>query len=60
MTSTLEHGEQVAFVDWFRATFPSILIYAIPNGGKRSITEAKRKALCPASLTCTFPRGNSA
>jgi len=42
MTSTLEHGEQVAFVNWFRATFPSILIYAIPNGGKRSITEAKR------------------
>ena len=29
-------------MDWFRATFPSILIYAIPNGGKRSITEAKR------------------
>ena len=40
--STLEHGEQVEFVRWFRARFPTILIYAVPNGGKRSMTEAKR------------------
>ena len=42
MKSSLEHGEQVTFVRWFRATFPDVLIYAIPNGGKRAITEAKR------------------
>ena len=42
MKSSLEHGEQVAFVRWFRATFPSVLIFAIPNGGKRGISEAKR------------------
>ena len=40
--STLEHGEQVEFVRWFRARFSTVMIYAIPNGGKRSITEAKR------------------
>lgn len=33
--STLEHGEQVAFVRWFRASFPDVRIIAIPNGGKR-------------------------
>ena len=42
MMSNLEHGEHVVFVNWFRATFSNIMIYAIPNGGKRSITEAKR------------------
>jgi len=40
--STLEHGEQVAFVRWFRATFPGVLIYAIPNGGRRGKAEALR------------------
>lgn len=30
-----EHNEQVAFVNWFRATYPGVLIFAIPNGGIR-------------------------
>lgn len=42
MKSKLEHGEQVAFINWFRATFPDVLIFAIPNGGKRAMSEAKR------------------
>lgn len=42
MKSSLEHGEQVAFVNWFRATYPDVLIFAIPNGGKRGKGEAKR------------------
>ena len=42
MPSYLEHGEQVTFVNWFRASFPSVRIFAIPNGGKRGKAEAKR------------------
>jgi len=30
-----EHLEQVQFVNWARATYPDLLIYAIPNGGFR-------------------------
>jgi len=37
-----EHAEQVGFVQWFRARFPRVLIFAIPNGEKRSISVAKR------------------
>lgn len=37
-----EHEHQVGLVNWFRAKFPGVLIFAIPNGGHRSITEAKR------------------
>lgn len=37
-----EHQEQVAFVEWFRMQYQEVLIYAIPNGGKRGMLEAKR------------------
>jgi hypothetical protein len=37
-----EHQEQVGFVNWFRARFSGVLIFAIPNGEKRAITVAKR------------------
>ena len=36
-----EHDEQVGFVNWFRGEFPGVLIFAIPNGGRRSISVAK-------------------
>lgn len=36
-----EHAEQVGFVRWFRAKWPRVLIFAIPNGGKRNIKTAK-------------------
>ena len=36
-----EHSEQVGFVRWFRTKWPRMLIFAIPNGGKRNITTAK-------------------
>lgn len=35
----LEHIEQVAFVKWFNDNFPTWIIFAIPNGHKRSIKE---------------------
>lgn len=41
MTFPSEHEEQVGFVNWFRARFPSVLLYAIPNGGHRSISVGK-------------------
>ena len=30
-----ESVEQEFFVNWFRAKFPSVKIFAVPNGGKR-------------------------
>jgi hypothetical protein len=37
-----EHEEQAGFVQWFRAKWPNVLIYAVPNGGRRSISTAKK------------------
>jgi len=37
-----EHAEQVGFVHWFRARFPRVLIFAIPNGGKRAANTARQ------------------
>jgi hypothetical protein len=41
-----EHFEQRELVKWFRQTFKGVRIFAIPNGGVRSLsTAAKLKAL---------------
>ena len=42
--SAPEHIEQVRLVNWFRDNFkePDYIIFAVPNGGKRGIKEAKR------------------
>jgi len=37
-----EHLEQREFVSWFRKTHPGVRIFAIPNGGYRSIAAASR------------------
>jgi hypothetical protein len=37
-----EHTEQSHFVQWFRRTYPGVRIFAIPNGGGRSIREASK------------------
>ena len=37
-----EHSEQVGFVNWFRSMFPNVLIFAIPNGGKRSVGAGRK------------------
>lgn len=37
-----EHDEQAGFVQWFRARWPRVVIFAIPNGGKRDIRTAKK------------------
>ena len=34
-----EHLEQVEFVAWFRKTYPKVRIFAIPNGGARSVSQ---------------------
>lgn len=41
-THPSEHMEQVGLVTWFRGKFPDVLIFAVPNGEKRSISVAKR------------------
>jgi len=35
-----EHEEQREFVSWFRKTFKTVKIFAIPNGGSRNKIEA--------------------
>jgi len=37
-----ESQEQMEVVKWFRQTYHGVLIFAIANGGKRSISEACR------------------
>jgi hypothetical protein len=37
-----EHNEQAGFIQWFRARWPRVVVFAIPNGGKRNILTAKR------------------
>ena len=37
-----EHEEQREFVRWFRQTYPGVRIFAIPNGGARSLSVAGR------------------
>ena len=40
-----EHQEQAGFVQWIRAKWPRVLIFAIPNGGKRNISTARNLKL---------------
>lgn len=37
-----EHEEQRELVRWFRKTWPGVRIFAIPNGGQRSMATAAR------------------
>ena len=37
-----EDIEQITFVSWIRRTFPDVLIFHVPNGGRRSITQAMK------------------
>jgi len=37
-----EHEEQREFVSWFRRAHPGVRIFAIPNGGARSMATAAR------------------
>ena len=37
-----EHAEQREFVQFFRRTWPDVRIFAIPNGGPRSLSAAAR------------------
>lgn len=48
--SSSEHLEQREFVRWFRQTYESVRILAIPNGGQRSLSTAARlkaEGVCP-------------
>lgn len=37
-----EHMEQAALVMWFRRAYPDTLIFAVPNGGLRSKSQAMK------------------
>ena len=52
MTTSIptEHAEQVIFVQWFRAQYPGVLIFAIPIGGyrdKRTAEKLKAEGVVP-------------
>lgn len=38
----LEHQLQIGIVNMLRRHWPDVIVYAVPNGGARSITEARR------------------
>jgi len=40
-----EHQEQAGFVQWFRSKWPRVLIFAVPNGGKRNMSTARNLKL---------------
>ena len=42
MSVPSEHAEQVTFVNQFEREWPGVRIFAIPNGGFRSMTTAKK------------------
>lgn len=48
-----EHLEQVRLVSWFRRSYPSARIFAIPNGGGRSM--AQGAALKAEGVTAGVP-----
>lgn len=37
-----EDREQMLFVQWFKRTYPEVRIFHIPNGGRRSASEAAK------------------
>lgn len=41
LKAPLESAEQIGFVRWFRNRFENVIIYAIPNGGKRGWKTSK-------------------
>jgi hypothetical protein len=53
MTAPSEHLEQVRLVSWFRKTYPLARIFAIPNGGGRSM--AQGAALKAEGVTAGVP-----
>jgi len=42
VSTVSEHMEQAALVMWFRRAYPGTLIFAIPNGGMRSKSQAMK------------------
>ncbi len=40
--ATSEHNHQAIVIAWFRMKYKDAIIFAIPNGGNRNITEAAR------------------
>lgn len=42
---TTESAEQIGLLQWFHLKYPGVLIFHIPNGGKRDIKTAKRLKL---------------
>jgi len=45
-----ESDEQIGFLQWWRAQFPGVRIFHIPNGGHRAVSVAKKmkaEGVCP-------------
>jgi hypothetical protein len=42
MKPVTEHHEQVLLIAWFKKLYPNVIIFAIPNGGKRNLVAAMK------------------
>ncbi len=57
-TKASESSEQIKFVAWFRSEYPDIIIFAIPNGGKRDrrvAVKLKQEGVLPGVLDLFIP-----
>jgi hypothetical protein len=60
-TQLSEHLEQVRLVSWFRRSYPSVRIFAIPNGGGRSMAQGaslKAEGVSPGVPDLFVPEWN--
>ncbi len=55
----MEHRLQVECLRWLRLVYPSVLCYAIPNGGQRNAIVAAKLKEEGATAGMTFPNGTT-
>ena len=56
-----EHLQQVRLVSWFRRTYPGVRVFAIPNGGGRSMAQGaalKAEGVTPGVPDLCVPEWN--
>jgi len=61
-TRPSEHLEQVRLVSWFRRSYPTVRIFAVPNGGVRSMAQGmalKSEGVSPGVPDLFVPTWNT-
>jgi hypothetical protein len=60
-TQPSEHLEQVRLVSWFRRSYPGVRVFAVPNGGGRSMAQGaslKAEGVTPGVPDLCIPAWN--